>query len=449
MHLALLVALSAQISAGDSDLLLKVGDRAPPFAMRDLDRKVFSLRNHTGADASEPKKAILMVFFATWCKPCMKEIPIVKRIQGRWTGPGRDIDIIYVGLSQGAKELAPFAEEKKLTWRVIPDSFGLLARRYGASQLPHLFVVDRQGKIAFQHRGIAPDLYNTLDNQLARITGQKPAADPGPAEVDTPRFSKTYALGRPPSSAGSAARWAPLGVYVGEKVSANFEVKTEESYESFEKALLAGKYDVANAGPLLCHRVKDKYEPVARLERQGSPTYFGIIFTQRASKIRNLADLKGKTIGLVSPGSSSGGLYPQLALLDAGLVPGRQVKIKWLGSHAKVAEAVKAGTVDAGGCYEDCRDAVYSADRAKAKGTRILSYTADIPGEMIVVKRSLDAATKKKLREAILALNDETGILTQISQGETTSVSAVVAATKDDLDAVATAIRRVAKKKTR
>ena len=103
----------------------------------------------------------------------------------------------------------------------------------------------------------------------------------------------------------------------------------------------------------------------------------------------------------------------------------------------------------AGGCYEDCRDAVFKTDRAKANGTRILSYTTEIPGEMIVVKRSLDAGTKKKLREAILALNDETGILTQISQGETTTVSAVVAATKADLNAVATAIERVAKKQTR
>ena len=447
MHLALLAVLT--VGAGAGDLLLEVGDRAPPFAMRDLDRDVFSLRNHTGADASEPKKAVVMVFFATWCKPCKKEIPILKRIQGRWSGKGRDVEIVYVGLSQGAKELAPFAEEHALTWRVIPDSFGLLARRYGASQLPHLFIVGGDGTIAFQHRGIAPQLYKTLDSQLARITGQRPAANPGPVEVDKPRFTKTYALGRAPSSAGSAARWAPLGVFVGERVSANLAVETEESYERFEKALLAGKYDVANAGPLLCHRVKDKYEPVARLERQGSPTYFGILFTQRNSRVRKLADLKGKTVGLVSPGSSSGGLYPQLALLDAGLVPGRDVRIRWLGSHAAVAEAVKAGTVAAGGCYEDCRDPVYATERAKARATRILSYTADIPGEMIVVKRSLDPGTKEKLAEAILALNEETGILTQISQGETTTVSAVVAATPADLDAVSAAIDRVENNKTR
>ncbi|MFC1610933.1 PhnD/SsuA/transferrin family substrate-binding protein [Myxococcota bacterium] len=447
MHLALMLVVTIG-SADNSDLLLKVGDRAPPFAMRDLDRKVFSLRNHTGAEAAEPKKAILLAFFATWCKPCMKEIPIVKEIHRRWKGKGRDVEVIYVGLSQGAKELAPFAKKKKLPWRVVPDSFGLLARRYGASQLPHLFIIGPDGRIAFQHRGIAPDLKKTINSQLARVTGASPAEDTGPLDVDAPRFSKTFALGRAPSSAGSAARWQPLAVFVGEQVGANIDVTTEDSYETFEKALRSGKYDLGNGGPLLCHKVKDTYEAVARIERQGSPTYFGIIFTQRNNPIRSMADLRGKTIGLVSERSSSGGLYPQLALLDAGLVPGKDVTIKWLGSHAKVAQAVEAGTVDAGGCFEDCRDAVYPTARAKAAGTRILSYTSDIPGEMILIKRSLDSGTKNRLKEAILALNDAQGILGQISQGETT-VTAVLTATQTDLDAVADAVARVTHKKTK
>ena len=442
MHLALILAMS--MSGGADDLLLKVGDDAPPFAMRDLDRQVFSLRNNTGesATAKEKKKAVVLVFFATWCKPCMKEIPILKKIYGAWRGKGRDVEVIYVGLSQGEKELGPFAKEQKLPWRVIPDSFGLLARRYGASQLPHLFIVDERGKIAFQHRGIAPELYQTLDNQLARITGTAPVGDAGLAVVDQPRFTKEYTLGRAPSSETSAPRWQPLAIFVGEQVSANIEVQTEDSYEAFQKALLVGKYDLTNAGPLLCHAVKDQYEAVARVERQGSPTYFGIIFTTRVSPVRQLSDLKGKTIGLVSERSTSGGLYPQLALLDAGLVPGKDVTIKWLGSHGKVAEAVKAGTVDAGGCYEDCRDSVYPTIRAKTIATRVLTYTADIPSEMILVKRSLDAATKKQLKDAILALSAAEGILAQISQGET-SVTAVVPATDKDLDSVADVVARV------
>ena len=61
MHL-LALALAAQMTAsGGEDFLLQIGDRAPPFSMRDLDREMFSLANHIGPEASEPRKAIVLV----------------------------------------------------------------------------------------------------------------------------------------------------------------------------------------------------------------------------------------------------------------------------------------------------------------------------------------------------------------------------------------------------
>jgi len=429
MHRLIALAVAVQLSsAAPEELLLSVGDPAPPFSMRDLNRKIYSLSKHVGDAPAAPRKAILMVFFATWCKPCMKEIPIIKRIHKRWKGKG--IEVVYLGLSQGSKELKPFAEKNKFPWRTIPDRFGLLGRRYGTSQLPHLFIVGGDGRVAFQHRGIAPDLAKMIETQLARITGQKIPEDTGESVVVSgPRFEMNLRLGRVPSGTGSSARWEPLALFLGEAAEANVEVSTEESYKAFEAALKAGQYDIANAGPLLCYSVKDQYEPIARLERQGTATYLGILFSKRDSEIRRLEDLKGKTLGLVSEKSTSGGLYPQEALLDAKLKPGQDVTIKWLGSHTKVAEAVKAGTVDAGGCYEDCRDAVWKTIRAKATATRILGYTDEIPAEMIVVRRSLSNKLKNAIRKALLSVNES--MLDQISQGELTVTGLYKASAKD------------------
>ncbi|MBI3180283.1 MAG: PhnD/SsuA/transferrin family substrate-binding protein, partial [Deltaproteobacteria bacterium] len=135
-------------------------------------------------------------------------------------------------------------------------------------------------------------------------------------------------------------------------------------------------------------------------------------------------------------------LYPMLALVDAGLIPDKDVKIVWLGSHTKVAGAVKDGTVAAGGCYEDCRDAVWPTEPAKAAATRVLTYTREIPSEMIVVRRSMEPNAKQKLVKAVLSLNEAPGILAQISQGETT-VTAVVPAVAADLNALTDTLRRV------
>ena len=71
------LTLGSTALASEEELLLGVGEPAPPFSMRDLGRKVFSLSKHVGDGAEQPRKAIVAVFFATWCKPCMKEIPII------------------------------------------------------------------------------------------------------------------------------------------------------------------------------------------------------------------------------------------------------------------------------------------------------------------------------------------------------------------------------------
>lgn len=443
MHVTFALALALQLgSAGGGDLLLNVGDPAPPFSMRDLDRKMFSLRDHVGSAPTEARKAMVVVFFATWCKPCMKEIPILKSVRRRWQGKG--VEIVYVGLSQGEKDLAPFAKQEALPWRVIPDSFGLLARRYGVSQLPHLFIVDAGGNIAFQHRGIADNLKELLDQQLARLTGASPSADEeaSPAVVDRPRFDTTYTIARVPSSSAVVARWQPLAAFVGEALQANVSVHTEPSYEAFAEALAKGKYDFANAGPMLCHEQRALYEPLVRLERQGTPTYLGVIFALRRSALANLTGLRGKTLGLVSSESTSGGLYPQLALLDAGLIPGKDVTLRWLGNHTKVAEAVRDGAVDAGACYEGCLDPLWPTDGDKAAATRLLAYTPEIPSEAIVAKRSLDPKVKEAMRKALVAATREAGILGQISEGEKT-ITAVVPASDADLEQVGRAMARL------
>jgi phosphate/phosphite/phosphonate ABC transporter binding protein len=441
MHLVPLLALNlALAAAGASDEpLLKIGEKAPPFSMRDLDRQVFALANHLGPGAPDPRKAVLVVFFATYCEPCKKEIPIIKKIFDRWSKSG--VEIVYIGLSQGPADLGPFVKQVGMPWRVVPDSYGLLARRYGASQLPHLLLLDKEGTIKFQHRGIAPDIQKSIENELTKATGLP--VPPGLAEAKPavaaakPEALKTMLMGRTPSTdEGAIVRWEPLAVFLGDKVKATIHLDSEESYAAYEAALLKGKYDLVNAGPLLCNRAKSMYEPLVVIERQNTPSYLGIIFTLRGSKAKKLADLKDQTVGLVSPESSSGGLYPLKALINAGLVPGKTVQIKWLGSHAKVAEAVKKREVEAGGCFEDCRDAAWKNTRGKAIATRVLEYTEEIPAEMIAVKRSLDPAVKEQLRQALLALNENQSILVQISQNEL-PITAMAKASDENLKRVA------------
>ncbi len=419
--------------------------------MRDLDNNMFSLRDISGPQAqTEVKKTVLQVFFATWCEPCKTELEDIRKLEKLWKT--REVEVVHVGLEQGAKDLIPFALEHRINWPIIPDQWAILGRRYGVNQLPHLFIINRDGNIAFQKRGIDPNLFDTLNAQLALATGYEAPvvaskrALNAPQTVDAPRFDTALSFARAPSSEDSAEKWQPLATYVGENVQANISMVQEQAYAAFEKKIKKGAYDLFNAGPLLCSEASDKYEPLVLIEREGSPSYTGITFVSRKSNIRTVADLKGKTLGLVSPTSTSGGLYPKKLLLDAGLRPGKDVRIKWFGSHAKVAKAVRKGWVHAGACFEDCRDLAWASPLEKTKATRIIAYTADIPAEMIMVKRSLSDEQKRLMREALTKAPAQGGILSRISRGEA-PISGIVAANDTNLDPIKSVVQQVEGKK--
>ena len=460
MYAVLALALVTTTLAANDNLVLQPGDKAPPYSMRDLDNTMFSLRDLIGTDycsnetycqaQPEVKKTVIQVFFATWCEPCIAELDAIRKIETMWKT--REVEVIHVGLSQSAEELVSFALEQQINWRIIPDKYALLSRRYGVGQLPHLFIINRDGNIAYQKRGLDPNLFDTLNAQLSLATGYEPPTLPSKRalnaaqSIDTPRFDTTLKFARAPSSRNSSERWQPLASFVAENVQATIEMVQETSYGAFERNIKKGAYDLFNAGPVLCSNASDQYEPLVLIEREGSPSYTGITFVQRQSKIRSISDLKGKTLGLVSPTSTSGGLYPTKLLLDAGLRPGKDVRIKWLGSHAKVAKALRKGKVHAAACFDDCRDLAWHSDRDKARATRIISYTDDIPAEMIMVKRTLSSEQKQLMREALTLAQTHGGILRQISRDEA-PISGIVAADESNLAPIRAVLERVAANK--
>ena len=445
MHVTTLLLASLLLSSPDDNYSLKIQDQAPPFAMRDLEGRVISLRKLVGPNALEPKKTLLITFFATWCEPCKREIPVLREIRNIWRD--KDVELIHIGLGQKAFELSPMALEYAIDWPVIPDSYGLLGRRYGAKQLPHLFIIDSTGHVAFQHRGILSNLYEVLNQELSKSTGIPLDSSITTRKVElgaknTTSSATTMQFARAPSSSSAAEQWQPMADFLGEFLRSNVTMVQEKSYSKFEEGIQAGRYALFNAGPYLCQDALENYEPLVMLEREGALEYNGITFVRRESKLKKIQDLKGKVIGLVSPTSTSGGLYPQALLLDAGLKPHRDVKIKWFGSHAKVAQAVMKQWVHAGACFDDCRRLLYKSPTERAKHTRILGYTAQIPAEMIMVKRSLSENVKAKLRESLLAVPSRTGLLKQIS-GDEPQVSNIVRAHESDLASIRKVITRV------
>ena len=120
------------------------------------------------------------------------------------------------------------------------------------------------------------------------------------------------------------------------------------------------------------------------------------------SGINKLADLKGKTFAFVDPASTSGHLYPKSLLLSKGFDPKVFFsKSVFVGSHNAVVLSILKGEVDGGASYDDARAAVAKNFPEVFKKVKIVSYTQNIPNDVVAVRKNLNPALKQKIKEGL------------------------------------------------
>jgi len=116
----------------------RASGEAPEFAVADIQGKKLALSDYRG-------KVVLLDFWATWCTPCLDEIPHFVEMQQKYATQG--FQAIGISMDDGPKPVQTFYSEHKLNYPVaigtakLADSFG------GILGLPVTFVIDRNGRI--------------------------------------------------------------------------------------------------------------------------------------------------------------------------------------------------------------------------------------------------------------------------------------------------------------
>lgn len=122
--------------------IVRPGDEAPNFQLRDLNGRLVALSDLRG-------KVVLLNFWATWCGPCRVEMPAMEELYRRYSR--KDFEILAVSTDpQGAAVTRPFQEEHQLTFPILHDSDFRVGLTYGARTLPMTFMVDRDGIVRQQ-----------------------------------------------------------------------------------------------------------------------------------------------------------------------------------------------------------------------------------------------------------------------------------------------------------
>ncbi len=135
---------------------------APDFTLSDVDGVNFSLSDYRG-------KVVILDFFATWCSPCVVQIPRLKSLSGEF---GEDLVIISIGSpSNTVDELQDFRQEHEMDWIVARDGSGVFDK-YDIQYIPTLVIVDQEGYIRHRHVGLTDEsvLHEEINNAIPEFS---------------------------------------------------------------------------------------------------------------------------------------------------------------------------------------------------------------------------------------------------------------------------------------
>lgn len=127
----------------------KKGQKAPDFTVKTLDGKEFELSDAKG-------KVVLVNFFATWCGPCMNELPeLEKQLWPRFKN--ENFELISIGRQHTVAELEKFQSKKKFSFPIAADPKRQIYSKYAEKYIPRNYIINKEGEIIFQDKGFSQE----------------------------------------------------------------------------------------------------------------------------------------------------------------------------------------------------------------------------------------------------------------------------------------------------
>lgn len=121
-----------------------IGDKLPEFISYNADGNSIKMK-----DLAEKNKLLLIDFWASWCKPCRREIPNLKKIYEKYHDQG--FDILSISIDENDEAWRKALEKEKMPWTNCRDTEKDISKLYGVQSIPMLVVVDNAGKMVIEN----------------------------------------------------------------------------------------------------------------------------------------------------------------------------------------------------------------------------------------------------------------------------------------------------------
>ncbi len=157
-HVFALVVLTAVASTARADL--KSGDRARDFEQKTLSGQTLKLSQLRG-------KVVLLDFWASWCEPCKRELPILAKMAPRLREKG--VEIVAVNIDEKQANADDFIRSHAPGLTVVYDKDHAIVGQYEPPKMPSSFVIDKDGVIRAVNAGFDTGDETKIEKQLTTL----------------------------------------------------------------------------------------------------------------------------------------------------------------------------------------------------------------------------------------------------------------------------------------
>jgi cytochrome c biogenesis protein CcmG/thiol:disulfide interchange protein DsbE len=144
----------------DSAQSPELGKPAPDFQFQTPEGQPSSLSDFQG-------RPVLLNFWATWCNPCVHEMPFIQQVYEE--RQGEELVLLAINIGESPSQAAEFMQSYGFSFPVLLDSDAALAQRYNIQYIPTTFFIDKDGIIkdvrigAFQSKAEIESILSKLD----------------------------------------------------------------------------------------------------------------------------------------------------------------------------------------------------------------------------------------------------------------------------------------------
>ncbi|MGN0069917.1 MAG: TlpA family protein disulfide reductase [Prevotella sp.] len=150
----------------------------PSVKLKTLDGKTIDT-----SELDNDGKPFVISFFATWCKPCNRELKAIHEVYADWQEEtGMKLYAVSIDQAQNINKVKPLVDGEEWEYDILLDPNSDFLRAMNIRNIPHVFIIDGQGKIVFSHSGYTDGGENEIIEKIRELVSSSPSERTRPSE---------------------------------------------------------------------------------------------------------------------------------------------------------------------------------------------------------------------------------------------------------------------------